>query len=134
MSIGPFGDMYVVIGHKNEMRADKKWQTVTFKTNYFTPAAYNTLQEAKEFVSKVKNAYSADIVRLWNPIDREKLLALAEVLSTPEPDACCARCPLRKWCESELYNGHRITCFECKTWHAADVIREACGEEPKDET
>lgn len=108
MSIGPCGDMYVVIGHKNEMRADKKWQTVTFKTNYFTPAAYNTLQEAEEFVSKVKHAYSADIVRLWNPIDRDALLKLAD-----EIEGSCDMPLIQRW---------------------ARRIREACGEESKDET
>lgn len=128
MSVGTAGDMYVVLGHRNEMRADRKQQTVTFKTNYFTPAAYNTLEEAKAFVEKVKHAYSADIMWMWNPIDREKLLALAEVLSTPEPDADCDRCPLRKWCEGEPCNGHRIDCLECRARHTADVIREALGE------
>ena len=60
--------------------------------------------------------------------DREALLALAGILRTPEQDADCGACPLRKWCDTELYNGHRITCFECRTWHAADAILEACGE------
>ena len=61
------------------------------------------------------------------PVDRDALLALADMLKTPEQDADCSACPLRKWCETELYNGHSITCHECKTWHTADVIREACG-------
>lgn len=61
-------------------------------------------------------------------VDREALLALAGILKTPEQDADCGACPLRKWCDTELYNGHRITCFECRTWHAADAILEACGE------
>lgn len=129
MSVGPYGDMYVVIGHQNEMRADKKWQTVTFKTQYFTPIACNTLKEAEEFVEKVKRAYSADIMRMWNPIDRRKLKALADILSAPEQEVDCEKCPLRKWCEEERDNGRTITCFECKTWHAADVIREAIGDE-----
>ena len=60
--------------------------------------------------------------------DREALLALAGILRTPEQDADCGACPLRKWCDTELYNGHRITCFECRTWHTADAILEACGE------
>lgn len=114
MSIGPFGDMYVVIGHKNEMRADKKWQTVTFKTNYFTPAAYNTLQEAEEFVSKVKHAYSADIVRLWNPIDRDALLKLADEIEDNDVTYCVS------------------TQYVLDSY--ARRIREACGEESKDET
>lgn len=62
-------------------------------------------------------------------VDREALLALAGILRTPEQYADCGACPLRKWCDTELYNGHRITCFECKTWHTADAILEACGEQ-----
>lgn len=65
--------------------------------------------------------------------DRDALLALAEVLSTPELETDCGTCPLRKWCEEARDSGNRITCFECKLWHTADSIREACGEEAKDE-
>lgn len=127
MSVGTIGDLYVVIGHENRMRADKDRQTVTFRTQYFTPAAYNTLEEAKAFVEKVKHAYSADIMRLWNPIDRSRLIELANVLSAHEQEADCGKCPLRKWCEGARDTGRPITCHECKTWHTADVIREACG-------
>lgn len=62
--------------------------------------------------------------------DRDALLALAEVLSTPELETDCGTCPLRKWCEEARDSGNRITCFECKLWHTADVIREALGIEP----
>lgn len=63
-------------------------------------------------------------------VDRDALLALAEVLSTPELETDCGTCPLRKWCEEARDSGNRITCFECKLWHTADVIREALGIEP----
>lgn len=62
--------------------------------------------------------------------DRDALLALAEVLSTPELETDCGTCPLRKWCEEARDSGNRVTCFECKLWHTADVIREALGIEP----
>lgn len=67
---------------------------------------------------------------LSEPCDRDALLALAEVLSTPELETDCGTCPLRKWCEEARDSGNRITCFECKLWHTADVIREALGIEP----
>lgn len=70
---------------------------------------------------------SATVTDASATCDRDALLALADILRTPEQDADCTACPLRKWCETELYNGHSITCHECKTWHTADVIREACG-------
>ncbi|WP_291290399.1 hypothetical protein [Enorma sp.] len=61
-------------------------------------------------------------------IDRDALLALADVLSTPEQDVDCKRCPLRRWCEEARETGRTITCYDCKTWHTADAIREALGE------
>lgn len=70
---------------------------------------------------------------LQQKIDRDALMTLAEVLSTPELETDCVTCPLRKWCEEARDSGNRITCFECKLWHTADAIREACGEEAKDE-
>lgn len=88
MSAGCYGDMYVVIGHDSKMRADKKMQTITFRTSYFTPMACNTLKEAKDFVAKVKHEYSADIVRLWNPIDRTELLAIADEIEESDADGC----------------------------------------------
>lgn len=65
--------------------------------------------------------------------DVDALLALADLLRTPELETDCGTCPLRKWCEEARDSGNRITCFECKLWHTADAIREACGEEAKDE-
>lgn len=88
MSVGSLGDMYVVIGHDSKMRTDKKMQTMTFKTRYFIPAACNTREEAEDFVAGVKHAYCADIVRLWNPIDREELLAVADEIGESDVDGC----------------------------------------------
>lgn len=61
--------------------------------------------------------------------DRDGLLALADLLKTPEQEVDCAKCPLRKWCEEARDSGHVITCFDCKVWHTADAIREMCGAE-----
>lgn len=78
--------------------------------------------------------YIADLIEPAPPsveaskkCDRDMLMALAEVLSTPEQDVDCNACPLRGWCEEARDGGSTITCFDCKLWHTADAIREAIG-------
>lgn len=100
MSVGPCGDMYVVIGHDSKLQVDKKQQTVSLRSHYFAPIACNTLKEAQDFVKKVKHAYSADVVRMWNPVDRDELLRIADEIEESDVDGCI-------------------------DWH--DRIRKACG-------
>lgn len=88
ISVGTFGDMYVVIGHDSKMRTDKKMQAITFKTSYFIPTVCNTLEEAEDLIAGVKHAYSADVVRTWNPIDHRELLAIADEIEESDVDGC----------------------------------------------
>lgn len=98
-------------------------------TGSVTDAYYGDWKAANDFTrEQARKRVESDWNRRESWFDKKKLISLANTLSSPELDTDCDECPLSRWCKTERYNGHRITCFECKTWHAADVIREAIGE------
>lgn len=95
--------MYVVIGHDSKLHVDKKQQTVSLRSHYFAPIACNTLKEAQDFADNVKHAYSADVVRMWNPVDRDELRRIADEIEESDVDGCIdwyAR--IRKACGAEV--------------------------------
>lgn len=88
------------------------------------------IDEGDVYTNNLFAEWEREALCLSGGCDRDALLALAEVLSTPELETDCGTCPLRKWCEEARDSGNWITCFECKLWHTADVLREALGIEP----
>lgn len=120
---------------RNEAKMPQPWVGFVFRdVMHAYPSEYKPTNECDDWEQRQHEKERDFINRLADLIepscDRDALLALAEVLSTPELETDCGTCPLRKWCEEARDSGNRITCFECKLWHTADVIHEALGIEP----